>query len=216
MDKRYIKALIGLSLISIVLFTVRAISFNSTKLWFLNWNLFLAWLPIFFGYYLQLQLQKKKLKLWPIIFFSILWLAFLPNSFYLITDFIHLQTSTKASLLIDAVMLFSYSITGLALGYSSVYTVHNVLKKYIPKPGPDGIIAVVFLLNSFAIYLGRYLRWNSWDIIINPAGLLFDVSDRIINPTLYEQTFTTTALFFFYISVTYIVIKQFLDIKKTK
>lgn len=216
MDKRFIRALIGLSLISIVLFLVRSISFNSTKLWFLNWNLFLAWLPLIFSYYLQLRLQEKKLKFWPITILTVLWLAFLPNSFYLITDFIHIQTSTKASLLIDIVMLLSYSIAGLALGYASVYMIHKELKKYIPKPGPDGIIAVVFLLNSFAIYLGRYLRWNSWDIVINPAGLLFDVSDRFINPTLYEQTFTTTALFFFYISATYLVIKQLLDIKKTK
>lgn len=62
------------------------------------------------------------------------------------------------------------------------------------------------LLSSFAIYLGRYLRWNTWDIIINPAGLIFDVSDRIINPGTYSLTFIVTAVFFVVLGSAYAVV----------
>jgi uncharacterized membrane protein len=66
----------------------------------------------------------------------------------------------------------------------------------------------VLLLCSFAIYLGRYLRWNSWDVLFNPAGLVFDVSEPFINPTSHPQVFTTTLMFFVLLASIYIVCYQ--------
>ncbi len=217
MHKRFVRALLGLSAISIFLFVIRAVSYKSYDFWYLNWNLFLAWLPLIFAYYLEIELKNRRLRLPRVIAYSVMWLGFLPNSFYLVTDFIHLQQSPKGTLLLDVVLLLSFTLSGLALGYASVLVVHERLKKYMTRLNADVIIGLVFLLCSFAIYLGRFLRWNTWDVLINPAGILFDVSDRLLNPLQYEQTFTTTALFFFFISATYLVIREmYLSNRKLK
>ena len=68
------------------------------------------------------------------------------------------------------------------------------------------VAGIALLLSGFAIYLGRYLRWNSWDVITNPLGLLFDVSGRIVNPIENPLTFSTTILFFGFLAVLYTVI----------
>jgi len=204
MQRHVMRALLLLVGSSVVLFGVRALSYQSSDYWYLNWNLFLALLPLGFAWLLRRELQHRTWQAWQCIILSIMWLGFLPNSFYLITDFIHLQRITSGSLLYDIVMLLSFAISGLTLGYLSVALVHAELRKRLQRPAAEAMVAVVFLLCSFAIYLGRYLRWNTWDVLVNPAGLLFDVSDRFINPGLYEQTFSTTALFFVFISVTYL------------
>jgi len=202
------------SSISVLLFIIRAFNQQSIDYWYLNWNLFLAWLPLIFAWQLVIGLKKWPWSGWQNVVLSLLWLGFLPNSFYIITDFIHLQHTLNATLLFDVVLLLSFTLNGLILGYMSVYLVHLQLSKRFQKSYVQAMIATVFLLCSFAIYLGRYLRWNTWDVLINPAGILFDVSDRFINPGAHGQTFTTTALFFVFISTFYITICQFMNALK--
>lgn len=191
-----------------LLFAARATALQSMDYWYLNWNLFLAWVPLFFAYFLIHYIAKKPWLDWKAIGLTFLWLVFLPNSFYLATDFIHLLESPQSALLFDVVLILSFTFNGFLLGYITVLALHQALLRKVAPRTAHGLIAGVFLLCSFAIYLGRYLRWNTWDIISNPLGLLFDVSERFINPSLHEQTFRTTALFFVLISVFYIVLWQ--------
>jgi uncharacterized membrane protein len=83
-----------------------------------------------------------------------------------------------------------------------------MLLKHLPPRLAHIMIASVLLLCSFAIYLGRYLRWSTWDVLVNPAGVVFDVSDRIINPVSHGQTFSTTLTFFLLLGSMYLVIWQ--------
>jgi uncharacterized membrane protein len=57
-------------------------------------------------------------------------------------------------------------------------------------------VAVVLLVCSLAIYIGRDLRWNSWDVMLSPAGLLFDLSARLIHPSEYRTVFAVAGGFF--------------------
>lgn len=205
-SNRIIRSLALASLVSVALYVARALTFSSTEFWYLNWNLLLAWVPLIFSYMLVRHCITGFWVSTKGILLTILWLLFLPNSFYLATDFIHLQRSTSESLLFDIVLLLSYTFNGFIVGYLSVYSVHQLLLRRMSRKKSHLLVAGVFLLCSFAIYLGRYLRWNSWDIIFNPAGILFDVSDRFLNPADHEQTFWTTALFFVLISSVYIVL----------
>ena len=220
MHRQYVlKTLALASLGSLALFIFRAFYFQSTEYWYLNWNLFLAWLPLLFSWILVQQLASHRWLRWQTILTTILWIGFLPNSFYLVTDFIHLQHTANASLLYDSVMLFSFSLNGFILGYLSVAMIHKELKKRLQSRDVQIVLATIFLACSFAIYLGRYLRWNTWDVLINPAGILFDVTDQFINPGAYGQSFLTTALFFVFISSTYALICRFaslLQFKKQK
>ena len=205
---RAVKTLLFSSLVSGLLFVARATALQSMDYWYLNWNLFLAWVPLLFAYFLIRYIAKKPWLDWKAIGLTFLWLVFLPNSFYLATDFIHLLESPQSALLFDIVLILSFTFNGFLLGYITVLALHQALLRKVTPRVAHSLIAVVFLLCSFAIYLGRYLRWNTWDIISNPLGLLFDVSERFINPALHEQTFRTTGLFFVLISVFYIVLWQ--------
>jgi uncharacterized membrane protein len=124
------------------------------------------------------------------------WALFLPNSFYIITDLIHLRPNYEATLLFDITMLMGFISAGLVFGFLSVYLVHGELSKRLNGTRAYGLVGLLFLAISFAIYLGRFTRWNTWDVLLRPAGLLFDVSDRFIRPDVHTQTYQTTIILF--------------------
>lgn len=198
-----LRSLVILSSGSVVLLIARMYLRGSTWLSFLIWNLFLAWLPLLFVTMLAGYLETKPWKSRSGLLLTALWLVFLPNSFYIISDIIHVGVSDQTTVLFDAVLLFSFSLTGVMLGVASLYAMHRLLLTRLRAKQAWGVISFVILLCSFAIYLGRYLRWNSWDIILSPFGLLFDVSERLTSPTQHEQTFGTTLLFFVVIMTVY-------------
>ena len=91
---------------------------------------------------------------------------------------------------------------------TSTYLVHQALLRCFKGLQAHAVVAVVFLICSFGIYLGRNLRWNTWDVLVHPTGLLFDVSDRLINPGAYPQAFIVTSTFFIIIGSFYTVAYQ--------
>jgi uncharacterized membrane protein len=135
---------------------------------------------------------------------SFVWLAFLPNSFYMISDFIHLsEITTPAQLLFSAVMFMAFIATGTLLGVSSVYMVHRELDRRVRARTAYGIIAAILFVCSIAIYIGRDLRWNTWDLLVDPAGMLFDVSMRLIHPVNYGSIVAVAMPFFVLLAALY-------------
>ena len=195
-QKEVLLTVLMFSAVSTVLLVIRMLVSGSVRLWFLQWNLFLAWLPLIFAFLIYKRVRTRKDLIWQNGLLAFLWLVFLPNTFYIITDLIHLQSSGEVGLLYDTAMITSFVLNGLLLGYMSIYIIQRVLNKFIEQKLIFALMQVVLLLSAFAIYLGRYLRWNTWDIVANPAGLLFDVSDRIINPGTHVHTFVVTGVFF--------------------
>jgi len=205
---KVILALVFSNFVSLLLYVARSIDAGNNRYLFLVWNLVLGWLPLLFAWWLKIRLQKTPWISIGNIVITLLWLGFLPNSFYIVSDLIHLYNTGEVSLLYDATMLFSYIFNSYVLGFMSLYIVHKQLIKRLSPRVVHLLIASILLLCSFAIYLGRYLRWNTWDVLINPAGLLFDVSDRIVNPIAHPQAFTTTSTFFLLLSSMYLVCWQ--------
>ncbi len=190
----------------LLLFLFRVIiSGGSWRFWFINWNLLLAWLPLLFAVLLVRTLRTNRWLSWKPLVLTVLWLLFLPNSFYLVTDFIHLDRFGKVTVMFDIVLFMMYALTGLILGWLAVYIVHTELKKRKTRDIRWILLGLVFVLCSFAIYLGRNLGWNSWDVLANPAGIVIDVLQRLMYPGDYPDTFSTTALFFVFIAGTYTV-----------
>lgn len=184
------------SLVSVGLFSYGAWHARSIASDYLVWNLFLAWLPLVFALRLVKVLRRKLWSSWEGLATSFLWLVFLPNSFYMISDFIHLQEVPPADILYDALMFTSFVFTGVVLGFSSLYLIHLHLRRRLSTRAAGAWIGIILLLCSIAIYLGRDLRWNTWDILVNPGGLLFDVSDRLEHPAAYPQMLMVIAAFF--------------------
>lgn len=208
--QRMITALMVSNLVSVLLFLIRTLQSGNIRYWFLLWNLVLAWVPLGIILLLRERLKKTRLSNWRNLLLCMLWLGFLPNSFYLVSDLVHLHSTGEVSLLFDSVMFLNFILNGLAAGYASVFFMHQLLFKYFKRIHVHAIIASIFLICSFAIYLGRELRWNTWDILVNPAGILFDVSERVINPLTHSELFSITALFFVFLSSIYFVIWQFI------
>lgn len=202
---RLVLALFASSLMSILLYGIGVIWYGASPFWFLNWNLLLAWLPLLFAGLLVKYLRANPWVSWKGAVLTLFWLGFLPNSFYLISDIMHL-TYPDSNILYYVVLLFLFSWNGLILGFLSLYMLHKELLKRLRRSTAHSWVAVVILLCSFAIYLGSYLRWSTWDIVINPAGILFDVSDRLINPVAYGQTFQITGLFFMLLGTLYFTV----------
>lgn len=204
--------LIASSLVSILLYVIRSIAGDSDRYWFLNWNLLLAWPPLLLAWWLKERLRTQSWLTWRNLLLTVLWLGFLPNSFYIVSDFIHLHETREVSLLYDVVMFVSFTWNGYILGFASLYLVHQQLLRRIRRRDAHLLIGIVLLLCGYAIYLGRYLRWNTWDVLVNPAGLLFDVSDRFINPAARPQMFTTTLMFFVLLASIYAFIYRIIAI----
>lgn len=205
-----INALLLSNLVSILLFGLRVIATRNTAYWFLFWNLLLGWTPVLFVWLLLAVLRRHSWREPLPVVLTLLWLGFLPNSFYLMSDLIHLQNTGDIGVLFDVVLFLSCIWNGLVAGMLSIVWVHQALIKRKSKVAAAGLVGGVLAVTSFAIYLGRTLRWNSWDVLINPAGLLFDVSERVINPLAHPQVLVTTLTFFVLLSSIYLVVWQFI------
>lgn len=211
---RLVLVLLLSSVVSIGFFVGRVLAVGDYNYWFMTWNLFLAWLPLLFAWWLVVRLGHSRWISPGNLVITALWLGFLPNAFYIASDIVHLESQAQISLLYDVVMLVSFTFSGFILGYLSLFAVHMQLKKRLGRWPAHWLVAGTILLCSFAIYLGHYLRWNSWDVLINPAGLLFDVSEPFISPGAHPQVFTTTAMFFVLLSSFYVAIYQLVKIAK--
>jgi uncharacterized membrane protein len=197
-----------LSFVSVAFYLVTSVANHNFGYWYLVWNLFLAWLPLLFVAVLYKLLRRHWWSSWQGTALTLLWLMFLPNSFYIVSDFIHLGDIGQLDVLSDAVMFLLFALCGLALGFTSLYMVHRQLLKRLSRRSSHSTIAIVLFLCSFAVYLGRDLRWNSWDALLHPAGILFDVSDPFLNPATHHDAFTTTLMFFVLLGTIYVVAWQ--------
>lgn len=213
---RLIAAVTAMSLTGVLLLVLRIIDSNSMRYVFLVWNLLLAAVTPLLAWWLVRRVRRYGWAHWKQFYLTIIWILFLPNSFYILTDFIHLRQTYEASLLYDIVMLTSFALSGLIMGFISVYLIHVELGKRLKPPQTWVVIGTIFLASSFAICLGRFTRWNTWDIFLKPAGLLFDVSDRVVNPSAHGETYVVTAVFFVLLFSAYWVIWETTQLLRSK
>lgn len=177
--RQLILALAISTIVSEAIFAFGIILNHSLEFDYLSWNLVLAWLPLLFAIRLSYVLRRKLWSSWEALSWSVLWLLFVPNSFYMISDFIHLQDIGPANAVFNALLLCSFVYTGVALGFCSLYLVHAQLLKRMSRLEAASWATLVLFICSVAIYFGRDLRWSSWAVFTNPGGLLFDMFNRI-------------------------------------
>ena len=200
---QFILALVASTAVSVGFFLYGAWRNHSLEYGYLVWNLCLAWLPLVFAIRLVTLLRRKLWSSWEGLGVSLLWLVLLPNSFYMISDFIHLLDVRRVDVLYDALMFTSFIYTGVALGLSSLYLIHLQLRRRLSARAAAGWVGATLFICSAAVYVGRDLRWNSWDILTNPGGLLFDISDRLQHPAAYPQMLVTIITFFILLASMY-------------
>ena len=172
---------------------------------FLLWNLFLAWIPYWLSLFLQRKYREAPKKAGFFVA-TFVWLLFFPNALYIITDFIHLRPRGITPLWFDLILILSFAWTGLLLGFVSLQTVHEIVARHWNAMTGWLFAFAVLFLSSFGIYIGRFLRWNSWDIVFNPVALLSDMFDRVLNPLIHPRTYGMTLMLFLFFSVAYVTV----------
>jgi uncharacterized membrane protein len=205
-EKRYLQALGLLSGLVVGLTGLRIILTGTFHLWYVVWNLALAWVSLVVIWVLSKRLEESRWLSWQNVSLSAVWLIFLPNTWYVLTDFVHVSTNGEINQLFDIVLMGVLTTCGFILGFTSLFLMHKQFLKRFSERTSGVIIGLIIFISSFAIYIGRDLRWNSWDVVTNPSGIIISVSDRVIDPFGHPRAINMTGLFFVLISVMYLAI----------
>ncbi len=145
-------------------------------------NLFLAWLPYIFSLFAISTFLSHPKRWWYIAFFMLLWLVFFPNAPYMVTDFYHLEPRPPVPLWFDISLIAIFAFTGCFLAIASLRSIHLIIQRFTGR-----IVGWLFALcalglGSLGVYLGRFSRFNSWDIFIHPKTVIQDISFNLLNP----------------------------------
>jgi uncharacterized membrane protein len=167
---------------------------GSLALGFLAWNLFLAAVPAVAAWFFARAMGKNSSTIERVVWF-VIWLLFLPNAPYIITDFVHLTPRPGVPFWYDIALIASCAGTGLLLGYTSIADVQVVVARRYSALMGWLLVVVAVLLSGFGIYLGRFLRWNSWDTVTSPRQLSLAITERVMNPLSNPQTFGVTIVY---------------------
>lgn len=195
------------ALFSVLMVIARILMVQQYSYRFLVWNLFLGAIPYGISRWLQLNpcLIQNKFRFGGLL---ILWILFLPNSFYILTDLFHLSGYYGMKMWFDLTMIVSFAWNGMLLGVLSVREMEKIMQQYFLKRTTLFFIYPIMLLNAFGIYIGRFLRFNSWDVITNPFELFSDMAIMFFNPLSFKPEWITIICFSILMTIIYLTIKK--------
>jgi uncharacterized membrane protein len=174
---------------------------------FLNWNLFRAVLPWLLTSLAILRKVKSRIA---ILVIMAVWLVFFPNCLYILTDLIHLREIEYAPLWLDLIIVLSFAWAGLCYGFISLMDIEYFLKERF-RAGSKTVAFVsicLIYMAAFGIYIGRFWRWNSWDLLGNPAELMHETFDRFTDGGNYYRVFGFTILMGTLLNFMYVPIRN--------
>jgi uncharacterized membrane protein len=170
---------------------------------FLNWNLFLAWVPVAFAL-LAYVCARRGLGVIAVAL-GVLWLLFFPNAPYMLTDFIHLHESPTTPLWYDGLMLSAFAWTALLLGFFSLYLMQTLWRHSAGSlVGWFGVVAAL-ALGSLGVYVGRFIGFNSWDALLHPLRVAHVIDTRLDNPLHHPRLFGSLVVLTSFLTVAYAV-----------
>jgi uncharacterized membrane protein len=194
-------------LFSFLLTAARIIRTDKLTFIGLPWNLFLAYIPYSISTFLAKR-DRRSAGWWTL---AVVWLLFIPNSFYIITDLYHLADNyvdRQVPQWFDLAMILSYAWNGLLLGVLSVRQMERIV---LPRPTLRNellFLYPVMWLNALGIYVGRYLRYNSWDVVTDPFQLLKDIAIMVIHPLRHQNTWDMVLCFSILMTLIYLMMKK--------
>jgi uncharacterized membrane protein len=193
-------ALAASSLFAISLVFARYAYSHEPRFAWVIWNLFLAWIPfvLAIAIYDRYRAGARLLGLSPLL---ALWLLFLPNAPYIVTDFKHVYADPPVPMWFDIVIAASAAWTGMLLGFFSLYLVQAVVRRAFGAAVAWAAALVALGLSSFGIYLGRVLRWNSWDVLVDPTMLA-----RLVDVVGDRRAVAMTVLLTGFLTLSYVVV----------
>lgn len=188
-------ALAAGSALSVSMMAARILYTRQLTYAFMIWNLLLAWIPFGFAFLAYQAYERRGRPGLLTVLYGLFWLIFLPNAPYMLTDLAYIGVLDRAPLWYNLVLLVSFACNGLFLGFTSLYLMQEIVVRTWNRVA-GWLFALASLgLSGYGIYLGRFQRWNSWDILTNPAALAADVLDHLLHPIAHRGTFAVSLLY---------------------
>lgn len=192
---------------SCLLLLGRMTATGTFEYFFLPWNLFLAFVPYWITGWMSgnMSIRKNKFKL----FLALgAWLLFIPNSFYIITDLVHFTHIRSAPKWFDLILIFSFAWNGILCGIISMRRVETLIVSLRGKKFSVFLVFAVMWLCAFGVYIGRFLRYNSWDIITDPFSLAGEILNMIVHPFANQYAWGMTICYSVFMTFIYFTIKK--------
>ncbi len=198
-----IASLAVLSLFVVTMIVFRILYTGTSEHIAIAWNLALAWIP--FALALIVYERARSGFLTPALAgVAVLWLLFFPNAPYIVTDLKHVGRGGGVPVLYDVLLLSAAAWTGLLLGLTSLFLMHAVARRVVGAVNAWALVVGVLGLSSFGIYLGRVLRWNSWDVFARPGPLSSAIANGVLHPLSHPRPVALTILFTSFLLLSYL------------
>jgi uncharacterized membrane protein len=215
-SRRRLVTFLGLlvaSLFCVALVVVRAVHTGDASGRYLIWNLFLAWIPFTLAVVIYDRWRRRRGGL-AIAVLAVLWLLFFPNAPYIATDFVHLESGGAVPFWYDAVTIGAFAWVGLLLGFASLYLMQSVVRQWRGALAGWIFAVVAIALGSLGIYLGRFLRLNSWDVLEDPTVLPRILHTAASDPFAYQEAVAVTVLFTAALTLAYFLLYSFASLQQ--
>jgi uncharacterized membrane protein len=174
----------------------------------LAWDLFLAWVPFLLALVVYERVRAGA-AFRSIALLACVWLAFFPNAPYLLTELRHVSRGGRVPALYDVVLLGAAGWAGLLLGLTSLFLIHAVARRFVGSLYAWGVVVGVLVASSFGIYLGRALRWNSWDLVAHPQWLASLLGEIAVDPLGHPRPLALMVLLTLFLFGSYLVLYSF-------
>ena len=181
---------------------------RGTTFLFLAWNLFLAWVP----YLISTRMGGLR-KRWSRGVALIAWLLFFPNAPYILTDLLHLHTRPGVPKWYDLMLLLSFAWTGLLVGFASLLRVQELLAQWWGRRVTRFTVPLLIVLCGYGVFLGRFQRWNTWDVLQRPGALFQDVLGHFTDPFTHGGTLGLAVVMSGFLLLGYYTFQSFLKIR---
>jgi uncharacterized membrane protein len=191
--RRSFYPLVLASALACAVLNVRFYLSASPRYGFLLWNLFLAWVPYGCALWADALHGTRRWGGLTVLLFG--WLLFFPNAPYIITDFVHLLRLDTMPLWFDLGLVAVFAWTGCLLGFASLRIVHGLLDAAIGRLWAWTAVCASLVLSGVGIYVGRFLRWNSWDVLTDPVRIAGALLDGASDPLAHRRALGVTLLF---------------------
>lgn len=188
-------ALMITSSLTVGMLVMRAVHYHSLTFTFLVWNLVLAWIPYLASLWAASMQARRPEAWWLLLPVGAIWLLFFPNALYLVTDLVHLRERPPVPFWYDLGLLTTFMLNGCWLAVVSLHIMQRLVRHSVGAVMSWIFVLLCCGLSGFGVYLGRELRWNSWDVFVTPNAVLADVLGPLLNPRDHVLPLAISAVF---------------------
>ncbi len=189
---------------TLLLLGLRLLYWQQFTFLFYVWNLFLAVIP--------LLLSRHITRCYSLNFKSVCllgcWVLFLPNAPYIVTDIFHFFERPPVPAWYDLLLVTSAAWNGLIIGMVSLLQVESFLRRQLPGKSVNLLMTLIIFACSFGIFLGRFLRFNSWDVVTDTSHLFHSLAYQVFYPFQNVKTWAFTVLFGALLALVYQTIRR--------